>query len=75
MSNKNQNLLKNVKQKFAEAREKCPGMSDDVYALTDYISSVANDELVPMGLIMCMTLVLDDLQKGRNGFNPGEPLP
>lgn len=69
------NILNGVKQKFAEAREKCPGMSDDVYALTDYISSVANDSLVPSGLSMCLALIMDDLQKGRNGFRQNEPLP
>ena len=69
------NVLNGVKQKFAEAREKCPGMSDDVYALTDYISSVANDSLVPSGLSLCLALIMDDLQKGRNGFRQNEPLP
>ena len=68
--------LSNVKQKFAEAREKCPGMSDDIYALTDYISLVANDNLVPQGLAVCLVCIMDDLQKGRNGFSPNnEPLP
>ncbi len=75
MGQKKQLSLKNIKQKFASARELCPGMSDDIYALTDYISLVANDELVPSGLAVCMTLVMDDLQKGRNGLNPNKPLP
>ena len=69
------NVLNGVKQKFAEAREKCPGMSDDVYALTDYISLVANDSLVPAGLSVCLALIMDDLQTGRNGFGQNEPLP
>jgi hypothetical protein len=69
------NVLNGVKQKFAEAREKCPGMSDDVYALTDYISLVVNDSLVPAGLSVCLALIMDDLQKGRNGFGQNEPLP
>ena len=69
------NILNGAKQKFADAREKCPGMSDDVYAITDYISLVANDSLVPSGLSLCLALIMDDLQKGRNGFKNSAPLP
>ena len=61
-------ILSDVKQKFATAREKCPGMSDDVYALTDYISVVASDKLTPLGLSMCLDLISYDLQKCKNGF-------
>lgn len=68
-------ILEGVKKKFAEARTSCPGMSDDVYLLTDYISEVANDTLVPAGLALCLALVSDDLQKGRNGFQECKPLP
>ena len=66
--------LDNAKQSFAEVREKCPGMTNDIYALTDYISSVISDRVTPQELSMCMTLISDDLQKGRNGFK-NEPLP
>lgn len=69
------NILNDVKQKFSEVRDKCPGMSDDVYALTDYISLVANDSLIPLGLSMCLSLIMDSLLKGRNEFKQNEPLP
>lgn len=72
---KEENLLNNAKQKFANARTMCPGMSDDAYALTDYISLVVQDNVVPQGLALCMTLIQDDLQKNRNGFRSNEPLP
>ena len=69
-----ENILENVKEKFASARTSCPGMSEEVYALTDYISEVSNDELIPEGLVMTMALVMDDLQKNRNGFQDCKPL-
>ncbi len=68
-------ILEGVKQKFGEAREKCPGMSDYLYAITDYISLIANDSLDPYGLSTYLVLIMDDLQKGRNGFKPDEALP
>ena len=67
-----ENILENVKEKFASARTSCPGMSEEVYALTDYISEVSNDELIPEGLIMTMALVMDDLINNRCGFAPSE---
>ena len=61
--------LKNVKEKFANARTSCPGMSEEIYALTDYITEVSgNDEIVPEGLTMIMALVMDDLINNRCGF-------
>lgn len=60
--------MKNVKEKLSNARTTCVGMSNEIYALTDYMSSVANDSLVPMGMALCLGLVMDDLEKGRNGF-------
>lgn len=61
-------VMNNVNEKLSKSREMCAGMSEDVYALTDYMSKVANDTLVPQGLALCLALVLDDIQKGRNGF-------
>lgn len=67
--------LSNVKEKFSNTRETCPGMSEEMYALTDYIATVVNDNLVPIGLVMCMACVMDDLTKGRNGFNIEKAFP
>ena len=61
-------IMNNVKEKFSKARETCVGMSEEIYALTDYISVVANDSLVPMGLAICFVCVRDDIEKGRCGF-------
>ena len=65
-------LLENASQKLREAREKCPGMSEELYALTDYMAEVTNESVLPVGLVMCLVCVLDDIQKGRNGFNSNE---
>lgn len=60
--------MSNVKEKLSRSREVCPGLSDEVYALADYMSKSANDELNPEGMSMCLFLCLDDIKKGRNGF-------
>lgn len=61
-------IMTGVKEKFSNARKTCVGMSEEVYALTDYISVVANDKLVPRGLVTCFICVLDDIEKGKCGF-------
>ena len=67
-------ILNDAKQKFSDARTLCPGMSDDMYALTDYISLVVNDSVVPIGLAMSVTLIMDDLQNNRNEFKVSQSL-
>lgn len=61
-------LMTDVRKKFASARELCPGMSEEIYALTDYISTIANDQLVPGGILVMLIGVMDDLEKKRCGF-------
>lgn len=63
-----ENKMTNVREKLSKSREMCPGLSEHVYALADYMSENANDELVPMGLCMALVLCMDDVKKGRNGF-------
>lgn len=65
--------MNNIREKLANARELCPGMSKDFYLLTDYMSENTNDELVPMGIVMLSVCVRDDLEKGRNGFGRSFP--
>lgn len=60
-------VMTNVKEKFADARKLCAGMSEEVYALTDYLATVANDSLVPAGFLMMFVCVMDDLEKKRCG--------
>lgn len=61
-------LMTDVCKKFASARELCPGMSEEIYALTDYMAAIANDQLVPGGILMMLVCVMDDLEKKRCGF-------
>lgn len=61
-------LLTNVKEKLSNARNACPGMSSDLYLLTDYLSKTANDELVPSGLGVALALATYDIGSGKNGF-------
>lgn len=64
----NKMLMINVKEKFAQARELCPGMSEEVYALTDYFADVTNDRLTPTGILMVLVSIMDDLKTKRCGF-------
>ena len=52
----NKMLMVNVKEKFAQARELCPGMSEEIYALTDHFADVANDCLYPSGILVALPL-------------------
>lgn len=61
-------LMKNVREKFTKAREKCPGMSEEIYAVTDYLATIANDTLAPAGVVVMLISVIDDLDKKRCGF-------
>lgn len=60
--------MTNIREKLANARELCPGMSRDFYILTDYMSKKTNDELVPMEMITLSVCVQNDIQTGRNGL-------
>lgn len=69
-------ILDNVRSKFQRARELCPGMSEEVYALTDYLGKYANDRLDPDGMTMVFLLVQGDLLQGRCGLAGSDnPIP
>lgn len=53
-----ENLLHDVRKKLANARTACPNMHEEIYLLADYMSTVANDSLVPTGMAVSLTLVL-----------------
>lgn len=64
-----ESILKDARSKFQKARELCPGMSEEVYILTDYISEHdSHDEVIPEGMVVLFALVQDDLHRGRCGF-------
>lgn len=44
-------VLNNVKEKLSRIREYCVGMSEDVYAITDHMSDIAEETFTPEGLV------------------------
>lgn len=60
--------LKNAKEKFANARELCPGMSEEMYIVTDYLATVVKDTLVPENLVMTVLDILDSIDKGKTSY-------
>ena len=64
----NEMLITNLAEKFAKARELCPGMSEEIYALSDYLAAITHDQLVPGGIVIMLIGVMDDLEKKRCGF-------
>lgn len=67
-------VMTNVREKLANARKHCPGMSRDFYILTKYMSKITNDQLVPIGMVIFSGIVLNDLETGHSFFS-GEELP
>ena len=63
-----EHVMHNVRKKLSQSREKCPGLSEEVYALADYMASVASDELTPHKMSMTLMLCIMDVRDGRNGF-------
>lgn len=63
--------MNNVGEKLSEARKTCVGMSEEMYLLTDYMSTVVNDTLEPMGLAVSLACVMDDILLERNGYGGG----
>lgn len=66
--------MNSVRKKLSEVRKTCLGMSEEVYAMIDYMSEIANDELVPTGLAMCLAMAMYDIEQGKNSMN-GTELP
>ena len=62
-------VMDNVNKKLSKSREMCPGLSEEVYALTDYMAVVANECLVPIGLAIVLTMALEDVKRETNGFS------
>lgn len=61
-------LLMDVPTKLREARNVATNVPYELHDFCDYLADVANNQLVPMGMMMLLTCALDDLQKERCGF-------
>ena len=60
--------LKNAKEKFAKARELCPGMEEELYTMTDYLATIIKDTLIPARLILTVSNIENAIKKGKNNY-------
>ncbi len=67
-------IIKDFKSKLKDAREFCPGMSDEIYEICNYMSNIANDTVKPETIALLIVCILDDISKKKSGF-PKATLP
>ena len=60
--------LNNAKEKFAKARELCPGMEEELYTITDYLASVVKDTVIPAGLALTISNIESAIKKGKSNY-------
>ena len=65
-------IMNNVREKLSKARETCVGMSEEVYIVTDYMSTVVSNTLSPHGMAMCLVIVNDDVLIGKCGISSSQ---
>ncbi len=65
----------NVKERLKLAREKCPGMPEEVYLFADSLSEQMNEALVPTGVAMAIALALDEFRCERVKRHEGPDAP
>lgn len=51
----------NVKEALVLAREKCLGMTEDIYQFADFLASRLYDTVTPEGLVMAIALAISDI--------------
>lgn len=61
-------LLTDVPAKLRQARNVAKNVPYELHDFCDYLANVANDQLVPMGMMILLVSALDDLQKEYCGF-------
>ena len=57
-------MERNIKKLLTQTRELCKGMSEELYALSDYMSKVVDEDTLPIGLTLSLVLALDDIHSG-----------
>lgn len=68
-------LLTDVPTKLRKARNVATNVPYELHDFCDYLANVANDQIVPAGMVILLTCVLDDLKKERCGFANKVPFP
>ena len=59
----------NLKEKLKNVRTTCPGLSEDLYIITDYMSKVINTPTTVNGLAITLVGIMDDINNGKCGFS------
>ncbi|MDP4000733.1 MAG: hypothetical protein Q8P83_00610 [bacterium] len=62
-----------IKEKLANLEQYMPGQEETIYEFARFLSTRADDTLVPQGFDLMAALALYDLQNGKDGFT-GKPI-
>lgn len=73
-NNNGEVLLMDVR-KLREARNVATNVPYELHDFADYLADVANDRVVPMGMMILLVCAMDDLKKERCGFANKVPFP
>ena len=57
-----------IKEKLANLEQYMPGQEETIYEFARFLSTRANDTLVPQGFDLMAALALYDLQNGKDGY-------
>lgn len=68
-------LLMDVPNKLREARKVATNVPYELHDFADYLADVANNQLVPSGMMLLILCAMDDLNKERCGFAKNVPFP
>lgn len=77
-NNRNNNgevLLTDVPSKLREARNVATNVPYELHDFADYLADVANDRIVPMGMMILLVCAMEDLKKERCGSANKVPFP
>ncbi len=64
-----------LKEKLKNVRTTCPGMSEDLYVITDYMSKVVNTPTTVKAFAITMVGLMDDINNGKCGFTKKVEIP
>ncbi len=57
-----------IKEKLKNLRDIFPGQEDDFYQFVNYLADMLNDQLIPSGFYVRMSLTISDCRKGIDGY-------
>jgi len=77
-NNRNNNgevLLTDVPNKLREARNVAKNVPYELHDFADYLADIANEQLIPIGMMVLLACGMDDLKKERCRFANKVPFP